>query len=70
MVPLTTEDDPKTGQPATSIEVDYVEKILAVVHEKCLLTVCEVSEEVGISRSLCHTILTERLEKQDLDAAT
>jgi DNA-binding transcriptional regulator GbsR (MarR family) len=39
-----------------------VEKVHVVNHENRRLTVCEVSEEVGISKSSCHIILTEKLE--------
>jgi hypothetical protein len=34
----------------------------AAIRENSRLTVREVSEEVGISKSSCHTILTEKLE--------
>jgi hypothetical protein len=33
-----------------------------MVHENRRLTVREYSEEVGVIKSLCHTILTEKLE--------
>jgi hypothetical protein len=57
-----TEDDPKTGRPSTSTDDDHVEKVHGVICETHHLTVREVSEEVGISKSSCHTILTEKLE--------
>jgi protein-arginine kinase activator protein McsA len=41
---------------------DHVEKVRVVICESCPLTVREVSEEVGISKSSCHTILTEKLQ--------
>jgi hypothetical protein len=63
-------DDHKTGQPSTSTDDDNAEKVLAVVCENRRLTVHEVSEEVGISISLCHTILTEKLEMQHHDNAS
>jgi hypothetical protein len=53
---------PKTGPSSTSMDDDHVEKVRAVIRENRRLTVHEVSEEVGISKSLCHTILTEKLE--------
>jgi hypothetical protein len=37
-----------------STDEDHVEKVHAVI--------CEVSEEIGIIKSSCHTILTEKLE--------
>jgi predicted transcriptional regulator len=41
---------------------DRVEKVLAVIRENRRLTVGEVSEEVGITKSSCHIILTEKTE--------
>jgi hypothetical protein len=41
---------------------DHVEKVGAVIHENCHPTIREVSEEVGISKSSCHTILSKKLE--------
>lgn len=37
---------------------DHIEK----VHENHCLTFCEIAEEVGISKSSCHKILTEKLQ--------
>ena len=56
------EDDPKAGRPSTSTDDDHVEKVRAVNREKRRLTVREVFEEVGIAKSSCHTILTEKLK--------
>jgi hypothetical protein len=58
----STEDDPKTGWLSTSTDDDHVEKVCAVIRENRRLIVHEVSEEAGISKSLCHIILTEKLE--------
>jgi hypothetical protein len=41
---------------------DHVEKVSAGNRENRRLNVRDVSEEVGITRSWCHTILTEKLE--------
>jgi hypothetical protein len=57
----STEDDPKRGRPSTSTDDDHVEKVHAAIRENRRLTVREVSEEVGINKSSCHTILTEKL---------
>ena len=54
------EDDPKSGWPSTSMDDDHVEKVLAMIHQNRCLTVREVAEEVGICKSLCHLILTEK----------
>jgi hypothetical protein len=56
----STEDDPKTGRSSTSMDDDHVEKVRAVIRENRRLTV--KFEEVGITKSSCHTILTEKLE--------
>jgi hypothetical protein len=49
----------KSGR--TSIEDDHIEKVRSVIRENRRLTVHEVSE-VGICKSSCHTILTEKLK--------
>jgi hypothetical protein len=36
--------------------------VRAVIRENRHLTVCDVSEEAGIAKRSCHTILTEKLE--------
>ena len=41
---------------------DHIEKVRSVIRENLRLTVREVSEEVGIYKSSCHTILTEKLK--------
>jgi uncharacterized protein YaaQ len=41
---------------------DQVEKVLAVIRQNCRLTAREVAKEVGICKSLCHLILTEKLK--------
>ena len=44
------------------MDKDYVEKMLAVIRQNRRLTVLEVSEEVGICKSSCHLILTDKLK--------
>jgi len=56
------EDDPKFGQPSTSMDDDQVEKVLAVICQNHLMTVREVVKEVGICKSSCHLILTDKLK--------
>jgi transposase len=56
------EDDPKSGRPSSSTGDDHIEKVRSVIREDRRLTVLEVSEEVGICKSSCHTILTEKLK--------
>jgi hypothetical protein len=58
----STEENPKTGQPSTSMDNNHVEKVHAVICENRRRTVREVSEEVGIRKRSCHTILTKKLE--------
>jgi response regulator of citrate/malate metabolism len=53
---------------STSRGNDPVEKVCAVIHENRRLTVREVAEEVDITKSSCHTILTKKLEMHYVDA--
>lgn len=41
---------------------ENVDKMRALIRENRHSTLCEVAEEVGISKSQCHTILTENAE--------
>ena len=45
---------------------DHFEKVLAVIRQNRRLTVREVAEEVGICKSSCHLILTEKLQMRRL----
>jgi len=56
------ENDPKSGRPSSSTGDDQIEKVRSVILENRRLTIREVSEEVGICKSSCHTILTEKLK--------
>ena len=56
------EDDPKSGRPSTSKDDDHVKKVLAVIRQNRCPTVREVAEEVGICKSSCHLILTDKLQ--------
>ena len=59
---MSVEDDPKSGRPSTPIDDDRIEKVLAVIRQNHHLTVREVAEEVGICKSSCHLILTDKLQ--------
>jgi len=61
-------DDPKSGWPFTSMDDDHVEKVLAVICQNHCLTVCEVAKEVGICKSSCHLILTDKLKMRRVAA--
>jgi len=54
------EDDPKSRRSSTSMDVYHVEKVFVVTLQNRRLTVREVAEEVGICKSSCHLILTEK----------
>ena len=58
----SVEDDPKSGRPSTSMDDDHIEKVLAVIRQNRRPTVREVAEEVGICKSSCHLILTDKLQ--------
>jgi len=62
------EDDPKFGWLSTSMDDHHVEKVLAVIRQNRRLTVCEVAEEVGICKSLCHLILAEKRKMRHVAA--
>jgi len=42
------------------MDADHVEKLLAVIRRNRCLNVREVAAEVGICKSSCHLILTEK----------
>jgi predicted transcriptional regulator len=42
--------------------------VLALIHQNRRLTVHEVAEEVGIRKSLCHHILTDKLKMRHVAA--
>jgi len=55
------EVDPTSGRPFSSTGDDRIEKMGFVMRGNRRLTIHEVSEKVGICKSSCHTILTEKL---------
>ena len=59
---MSFEDDLKSGRPSMPMDDGYIEKVLAVIHQNCHLTIREVAEEVGICKSLCHLILTNKMK--------
>ena len=62
------EDDRKSGQPSTSMDDDYVQKVVPVIRQNPRPTVREVGEEVGICKSPCHLILTDKLQMRRVAA--
>jgi len=58
----SNEDDPKSGRPSSSMGEDHMEKVLSAIRENRRLTIREDSEEAGICKSSCHTILTEKMK--------
>jgi len=57
----SVDDDPCSGRPSTSKTDDNVAKVREVIRSNRRLTVREVAEEVSISKTVCHEILTENL---------
>ena len=51
-----------------SMDDDHVEKVLAMIRQNRLLTVREVAEEVGVCKSSCHLILTNKLQMRRVAA--
>ena len=60
------EDDPKSGRPSTSMDEDYVEKVLSVIRQNGRLTAREVAVEVRTCKSSCHLILTDNFKTAEL----
>ena len=57
----SVESDPRSGRPPTSRNVQRVEQVRQLVRSDRRLTVREMAEDVGISKSACHEILTDDL---------
>ena len=62
------QNDPKSGWPSTSMDNNHIEKVLAVICQNHRIIVREVTEEVGICKSLCHLILTNKLKMRPVAA--
>ena len=59
---MLVSEDPRPGQPSTSTNDDHVERVRAVIHGNCCLTVWEVADKVGISIGSCHQTFTEKIQ--------
>jgi len=64
----SVDDDPHSGRPSTSKTDDNVAKVIEVIRPNRCLTVQEVVEEVSISKTVCHEILTENLGRHCIAA--
>jgi len=62
------EDYPTSGRSSSSTGDDHIEKVRSVISENRRLTIRKVSEEVGIFKSSCHTISTEKLKMHRIAA--
>ena len=62
------DDDPRSGRPSTSKTEYNVAKVREVIRSNCRLTVREVAEEVSISKTVCHEILTENWDMHRIAA--
>jgi len=65
---LVDDDDPRSGRPSTSKSDDNVAKVREVIRSNRRLTVREVAEEVSISKTVCHEIITENLSMHRIAA--
>jgi len=61
-------DDPRSGRSSTSKTDDNVAKVREVIRSNRRLTVRDVAEEVSISKTVCHEILTENLSMHRIAA--
>ena len=59
----SVERDRRSGRPSTSRTPENVESVLAAINENRRLTVRELEEDLGISRTIVSQILTEDLYK-------
>jgi len=57
----SVDDDPRSGRPSTLKTDDNVAKVREVIRSNHCLTVREAAEEVSISKTMGHEILTENL---------
>jgi len=57
----SVDDVPRSGRPSTSKTDDNVAKVHEVIRSNRRLTVRKVAEEVSVSKTVCHEILTENL---------
>ena len=55
------EDNENLGWPSTSKSKENIQKVHKVIHSNRCLTIHEVVEEAGISKTMCHEIPTENL---------
>jgi AraC-like DNA-binding protein len=58
---ISTDDDPHSGRPSVSKTDEIVAKVREIIRSNSRLTVREVAEEVSISETVCHEILTQNL---------
>jgi hypothetical protein len=61
-------EDPQPGRLSTSTNNDHVQRVHAVIHGNCCLTVREVADKVGISIGSCHQIFTEKIQMCPISA--
>jgi len=61
-------EDTRPGRPSTSRNDNHVERVHAVIHGNCRLTVQEVADKEGISIGSCHQILTKKLQMRLISA--
>jgi hypothetical protein len=57
----SVDDDPCSGRPSTSKTDDNFANVREVIRSNRRLTVREVTEEVSISKTVCHEILIENV---------
>ena len=57
-----------SGRLSTSQNKEVIEKVCQIVMEDCCLTLMKIVEEMGISRGLVYSILTEDLCMQRVSA--
>ena len=62
------EDIERSGLLSTSKNEEIIQKVQKVIHSNHHLTICEVAEEAGISKTTFCEILTENLDMHHVAA--
>ena len=62
------DDDPRPGRPTSSKTLSNIERVQIILDEDRRITLRELEERVGISKSTLYSIITEDLEMSKVTA--
>ena len=63
---VSVEDADRSGRPSTACDEEHVAHVRALLEEDNRSTREELADQVGVSSSSIHTILTDKLNKRKL----